>query len=146
MKNLSRKFSSSCRGFLMIEVLVTLLILAVGLLGAAALQARSLQYAYASSQRTIATIQANDLVERLWASACKLPAGLGAVEALWQADWAQDGRFQGWAGGVTGTAGVNLTIYDIAIKWSDTRLSSSGTPIEQTFSYSTSVPTLACKI
>lgn len=146
MSNCSQKFQSDCRGFLMIEVMVTMIILAVGLLGAAALQARSMQYAYVSAQRTIATIQANDLVERLWASSCSLPAGLGAITQLWRNQWQGDARFTSWIGevGVDNTI-ANSPVYDITIKWTDRRLGASSSS-EHTFSYSVAVPRLSCKI
>lgn len=142
MRSHSRKFSSSCRGFLMIEVLVTMVILAVGLLGAAALQARSMQYAYASSQRTIVTIQANDLVERLWASACKLPDDLDTVEKRWQDDWKNDPRFLSWEGKVADPVDA---VYEITIKWTNGRIGSSAS-VQQVFYYSASVPRLVCNL
>lgn len=52
------------RGVGMIEVLISLLILSVGLLGMASLQARSLSMTTESLQRTQATILANDIIER----------------------------------------------------------------------------------
>lgn len=144
----SRKFRYSCRGFLMIEVMVTMVILAVGLLGAAALQARSMQYAYASAQRTIATIQANDLVERLWANACKLSDSpedtVGYIEEKWRAAWEDDERFHGWEGKVEIDSSVsNLPVYDITIEWSDRRIGGVDSSA-QVFLYSASVPRLSC--
>lgn len=148
MRSHNRKFSSSCRGFLMIEVLVTMVILAVGLLGAAALQARSMQYAYASAQRTIATIQANDLVERLWANACKLSENpektAEDIEGIWRAGWENDDRFPSWEGNVEVNNSIpNIPVYDITIKWADSRIDGPGSS-KQVFSYSASVPKLSC--
>ncbi|MCH8531181.1 MAG: type IV pilus modification protein PilV [Saccharospirillum sp.] len=54
----------SQRGIGMIEVLISLLILSIGLLGMAALQARGLTMTTESLQRTQATILANDIIER----------------------------------------------------------------------------------
>lgn len=139
----SRKLGSACHGFLMIEVMVTMLILAVGLLGAAALQARSMQYAYASAQRTIATIQANDLVERMWASACKLPDELDVVEADWQVDWEEENIWlSDWQGNVD-TVDEDSSIYKITINWSDSR-NSDASAGQQEFLYHASVPRLSC--
>ena len=57
-------------GFSLVEVMITLLVLSIGLLGIAALQVVTLQASSTSLHRSIAVIQANDLVERLWANVC----------------------------------------------------------------------------
>ena len=139
----SRKFGSGCRGFLMIEVMVTMVILAVGLLGAAALQARSMQYSYASAQRTIATIQANDLVERMWASACELPDKLDTVQSDWQEDWERESVWLPNWQGLVETVDEHTPIYKITINWSDSRISDASAG-QQEFLYHASVPRLSC--
>lgn len=53
------------RGFTLIEVLVTMLILAVGLLGLAGLQTTGLRYNVSAYQRTQATVLANDILDRM---------------------------------------------------------------------------------
>jgi len=52
-------------GASLIEVLVTALILAVGLLGLAALQARSMQYNHASALRSQANVLSSDILDRM---------------------------------------------------------------------------------
>ena len=64
--------SSHARGFTLLEALVSVLVLTVGLLGAAGLHFASLRNTAESSQRTQATLLAIDLTERLRARA---PAG-----------------------------------------------------------------------
>ncbi|WP_330221394.1 type IV pilus modification protein PilV [Pseudomonas sp. GOM7] len=49
----------------MIEVLVTLLLISVGVLGMVALQTRTIQYTQDSAQRNVAIMLANDLVEMM---------------------------------------------------------------------------------
>lgn len=56
------------KGFGLIEVLVALLILAVGLLGMASLQTTSLQQTTGSQTRTQAILLAEDIVERIRAN------------------------------------------------------------------------------
>lgn len=56
-------------GLTMIEVLVTLIILSVGLLGMASLQITGVRSANNSNYRTQATLLANDMVERMRANA-----------------------------------------------------------------------------
>lgn len=53
------------RGFYMLEVLVSVLILAIGLLGLAALQSRALRYNHDAYVRSQAAILANDITERM---------------------------------------------------------------------------------
>lgn len=55
-------------GFTLVESLVAVLVLSIGLLGMAAMQLKSLQSSHISYQRTIATLAAQDAVERLWIS------------------------------------------------------------------------------
>ena len=104
-----------CDGFSMIEVLVTMVIISVGLLGAAALQVKSMQYAYSSYQHTIATVQANDAVERLWANVCALPDGTSVIAGDWEAAWEDDTRLPGWSGEIKEDSGI----YTITISWTD---------------------------
>lgn len=60
--------SSLQRGFGLIEILVALLMLAIGLLGMASLQTTSLQQTTGSQTRTQAILLANDIVERIRAN------------------------------------------------------------------------------
>ena len=55
----------SCSGFSMIEVLVTTVILALGILGTSALQIMGLKGTDAAHYRTVATYLANDMAERI---------------------------------------------------------------------------------
>lgn len=55
-------------GFSMVEVLVTMLIVSVGLLGLAALQVTSLRAGNSTTFRTQATLLANELAERMHAN------------------------------------------------------------------------------
>ncbi len=52
-------------GFTMIELLIALIVLAIGLLGMATLMMASLQTSQGASQRSAATVAAYDLVERM---------------------------------------------------------------------------------
>jgi type IV pilus assembly protein PilV len=63
-----RLFVGCRQGFSLIEVLVALLILAIGLLGLAGLQARGVATNYSALQRSQATLYAQDIVERMRAN------------------------------------------------------------------------------
>lgn len=56
------------RGFSLIEVLVTMVVISLGLLGFAALQANSLKSNRVAMQRSMATVMANDIFERIRAN------------------------------------------------------------------------------
>lgn len=53
------------RGFSLIEVLVALAVLSIGLLGLAALQTTGLKFSHQSYERTQATLQAYDIIDRI---------------------------------------------------------------------------------
>lgn len=55
-------------GFTLLEVLVTIVIISVGMLGLAGLQARGLQNNHSSLQRTLAVYQAYDMADRMRAN------------------------------------------------------------------------------
>lgn len=138
-------------GFSLIEVLVTMVVVGVGLLGVAALQAKSLQYAYASHQRTLAAIQANDLTERLWAGACAIGndnpeviANRNTIRDEWIATWQNDNRMPGWSGELQYDDTTTPPRYTITINWTDSRISlaDGSTDANQSFVYQTAIPQL----
>jgi type IV pilus assembly protein PilV len=53
------------RGVNLIEVMIALLVLSIGLLGLAGLQATSLQYGHDANVRSLATVAAYDIIERI---------------------------------------------------------------------------------
>jgi len=68
---MKRNYSSTQRaqaGFTLVEALVTFLILAVGLLGLAGLQAKGLQFDHSAYQRTQAVLLAADIADRMRAN------------------------------------------------------------------------------
>lgn len=65
---MSKEMSSRSRGFTLIEVMVALVVLAVGLLGMASLMVRSQQSNEGAYSRSQASILAYDIVERMRAN------------------------------------------------------------------------------
>ena len=135
------------RGVSLIEALITAVILAVGLLSVAAMQAKALQVSHTSYQRSVAVVQAQDAVERLWAGICVLndSDALDQIETDWKnAHKGTDGMV--WiAEGDTGVAtdtgsrivpNGNGSGFDIFVVWRDARLDTDST----TFEYSTILP------
>lgn len=75
------KFSSlrPSHGFTLVEALVALVVLAVGVLGLASMQLKAMQGAHVSYQRSVATMAAQDMVERLWIQLGMQGVGSGGV-------------------------------------------------------------------
>lgn len=71
MKCVYKHFSRFQRGVSLIEVMVAIFIMAVGLLGAAAMQLNALKYTDSSRYRTQATFIAYDMLDRIRANAEK---------------------------------------------------------------------------
>lgn len=122
-------------GFTLIEALVAVLILSIGLLGAAAMQLKALQSAHLGYQRAVASLAAQDAVERLWSKfdpergEC---AELGGEQGDWEAAWLE---FLPELRGTLETSGAECT-FRIALVWADSRLEEG----ETHFSYRVSLP------
>jgi len=70
MKNIQHTFPKyDQRGFTLLEVMIAMVIFSIGMLGLAGLQARGLQSNTTAQYRTIATIQAYDMADRIRANA-----------------------------------------------------------------------------
>lgn len=66
------------KGFTLIEVLITVVILAIGLLGLAGLQLNGLRFTHSAYQRSQATILTNDILDRMRVN--RLVAETGAYD------------------------------------------------------------------
>jgi len=121
-------------GFTLLEVLIALLVLAIGLLGLAALQTTGLRSNQMATIRTLATQIAYDMTDRMRAN----PTGMAASEyviatnetpadpPVTRADidlteWrAQVARLPGGLSSITQTAGPPVT-HDITVYWDEER-------------------------
>lgn len=118
------------RGFSLIEVLIALLVLAIGLLGLAALQAQGLRFNHDAYVRTQATHLAYDIVDRMRVNRANLAAYTapdpgGACDPLvatptmdlncWYRGLAA--ALPGGAGFITANATANF--YDVTVRWID---------------------------
>ncbi|MBA4253172.1 MAG: type IV pilus modification protein PilV [Pseudomonadota bacterium] len=116
-------------GFTLIEILVALVILSIGLLGVAGLQLRSLQTSHSSFERSIATLQARDLVERMWANegilydaqGCVVTASRDLIVTNWRIEQVATGTFanQGWMAvlATPDTPATPTSVWTITISW-----------------------------
>ncbi len=74
-------------GFSLIEVLIAMLLAALCLLGLVLAQVKALQYAGSSLSYTVATVQAQNAIERAWPSLCALQRAELSYDAALQAQW-----------------------------------------------------------
>lgn len=138
-------------GFTLIEVLIAVLVLSIGLLGLASLQAASLRNNYSSYMRTQALLLANDMADRIRANPTGATAGsynaIGpgglptTAPASCQANGctsAQMATFDtaawgtllnntlpGGTGSVVGNVGG--TVFTVTVMWDDNKTGATGT-------------------
>lgn len=104
-------------GMTLIEVLVALLILSVGLLGAAAVQLNALKYTDSSLMTTQASFIAYDMLDRIRASAGVLDQDLYDFTA----------NIESFGGAsATGRVSHSQQMYSIRIEWDDSRAAGTG--------------------
>ena len=76
MNRLYLKPISNCRGFTMLEAVIALLVLSVGLLGLAGLQSTSGRLSSESYQRSITTMAASEIIDKIRMRTGKVNRGL----------------------------------------------------------------------
>ena len=97
------------QGFALLEALIAMFITAGVLLGLGVLHIKSVQQSALTTQRTIASIQANDLIDRMWASVCSLDNSTGqpdttkvnAIKTQWENRWKVTGNTSSFVNGLT---------------------------------------------
>ena len=136
-------FSGKQAGTTLIEVLVSVVVLAIGLLGIAAMQASSVRYNHSAELRSMAISQVNSMLDRLYANlngvrsghynnASGIPADPGcsscSASQIAQRDihqWNTDNANLLPAG--QGTITANGNRYTIILRWDGNRSGVSGT-------------------
>jgi type IV pilus assembly protein PilV len=115
----------------LIEVLVALLILGVGLLGAAAVQLNALKYTDSARMTSQASFIAYDMLDRIRANAAAdytvTPPTSGNLNVARDQDLYDFTHNIVNFGGVTatGTISLNQRVYTITINWDDSRAANS---------------------
>ena len=113
------------QGIALIEILISVLVLGIGLLGIAALQSSSVRYSQSAQERTTALIMAGTLTEIIRANPYVARAGsyAGDCESELLADWAL--QLQA-ATGTTACPEVGWDagagVYTISISWQDDKV------------------------
>ena len=90
MPKLQTPLFSRERGFSLVEVLVALFVLSIGLLGLAGLQTAGLRLNHQSYQRTQATLNTYDIIDRIRANPGGMTAGIYDDIDLSPNPWAAD--------------------------------------------------------
>lgn len=117
-------------GFSLIEVLITVVLVSIGLLGLAGLQLTSVQNSNSSGERFIATTLAQDILERMRANRNKAigpraynlamgaAPGVGGVEGDDLNDW-KDALAAALPSGDGSIAVDNTNVATITVQWTD---------------------------
>ena len=158
---------NSQQGFALLEALIAMFITAGVLLGLGVLHIKSVQQSALTTQRTIASIQANDLIDRMWASVCSLDNSTGqpdttkvnAIKTQWQNRWkvednesdfveeltsdqiALHNRMNGWSGNLE-IVDATKRRYKITIQWENSKAKwyEADPATKESFIYYFSVP------
>ena len=135
--------SANNRGFSLIEVLVTLVVLSIGLLGLATLQLNATRYNYQSHLSSIAISQVQNMADRMRANITGLDAGAynnisgtpsdPGCNPCSPTQTAQLDAFQWNTANAAllpngqGTVTANGNIYTITVMWDNDRTGATGT-------------------
>ncbi|MHA3099317.1 type IV pilus modification protein PilV [Acinetobacter brisouii] len=144
------------QGFTLLEALIAMFITASALLGLGILHLKSVQQSQLATQRTIANIQANDLIDRMWANVCSLSTQQTGIITGWQSRWdptqagtldsnqsAMHQLLKNWQGTVT-QPDTTKQRYQVVITWTNAKAAwYSSTPLSQRFTYNFTLPTCA---
>jgi type IV pilus assembly protein PilV len=100
------------QGFTLIEVMIAVFVFAVGLLGLAGLQLKSYQFTHMSHARTIATLQASSIIERMRVNNTGVSNGAYIYDSLNDAEPGVDGNCLSTAGcGSNAMAATDLKLW-----------------------------------
>ena len=140
------------QGFTLLEALIAMFLTAGSILGLGILQIKSTQQSQLAMQRTIANIQANDLVDRMWANRCSLSTQYGNIKSSWQTRWnpAQAGTLdtnqmamhqilKSWLGTVT-QPDTTKQRYEVVISWVNDKATAGTAVTQQSFTYNFTLP------
>ncbi|PMR70975.1 type IV pilus modification protein PilV [Halomonas heilongjiangensis] len=112
----------SSQGFTLLEALIAVLVLSLGLLGVAAMQLKAMQSAHVAYQRSVATLAAQDAVERLWVALGKSGGECPSADDIddindWGTVW---GVYLGGLG-VDSPVMATGCEYTVTVAWDDAR-------------------------
>ncbi|MFT6926527.1 MAG: type IV pilus assembly protein PilV [Psychromonas sp.] len=109
------------KGFTLFEVLVSLFIIGVALLGIAQMEVYILKSSQSSFNYTVATIRANSFVDAVWADLCNAQEASASLNtyAEIRTDWIAEVSDAGMTATETYTSADKTSI--VTIRWTDPR-------------------------
>lgn len=107
------------RGFTMTEILVSLVVSIISLLALAKAQLTSLQHASNSFQYTVATVQAQNVIEQIWPRLCDIQKTPSVFEDLTYRSTLAQGFPTGYSLTLPATYQHNMAI---TVSWNDGRI------------------------
>lgn len=134
----SRNLPRRQRGFTLVEVMISLIVFSIGVLGLVKLQSRASAAATDSEDRTRAALLAEDLIATMYLR------GTAALDAptlsAWQARL-NDTATLGLPGSPTYTTSTAAGVTTITIRWqSPTRVDNTGAPVPSSYTTSVVIP------
>ncbi|WP_428624784.1 type IV pilus modification protein PilV [Sedimenticola sp.] len=137
------------RGFSMLEVLISVVVLSIGLLGIAGLQLQSLKGADSANYRSLATILTYDIVDKMHANrslalggsysiamAASAPSTPTSIQDIDIANWKTD--LETYLPSGDGSVAVSNGVATVTVQWDDSRGEGKASPPE-TFELSTAL-------
>lgn len=124
------------QGFTLLEALIAMFLTTGALLGLGILHLKSMQQSQFATQRMIANVQANDLIDRMWANRCSLSSQQSTTINSWKGNWnpensnvaenqkAMHQMLRNWQGEVTelsNTGDTNKQRYEVVISWTNAK-------------------------
>ena len=144
MNSVTNRWDKDQKGFTLMEVLIAVLILSIGLLGLASLQANGLRSNFGSYARSQAVLMANDMADRIRANPTQAAAGSynnitatvadpGCLAADCTSVEMASHDIAAWYTNLqntlpmgTGTVAGNGTVFTISVMWDDDRSGAVG--------------------
>jgi prepilin-type N-terminal cleavage/methylation domain-containing protein len=130
---------SQQKGFTLLEALIAMLITGGALLGLGVVHLKSVQQSQLTAQRALVNIQANDLIDRLWADRCVIndTTKQNAIRDRWANNWnptstasnltystsqlAMNQMVTDWGATLTPTVSNNIITYQLVISWKNAK-------------------------
>ena len=113
------------KGFTLFEVVVSMFIVGVALLGLIKLEIKILQSSTSSFDYTVSTIQANNYIDAIWIDLCKVQNGLDGKYATIKSEWVTELATFNKQTEISPSGSAFNKYQTVTVKWSDSRFNDS---------------------